>query len=125
MDVTLIGTRGPAKTETYACTAQQAKAYLAGLVVDMLEQEHGYLLPFETVLKLRKSVGDPKLQESYEKDIADKVSKDYPGCATQFGPLSDWRDYPPVPDVARILRRRFGLLFSSLGLPGWDEGGPS
>lgn len=121
VDATVVGSGGELdKTETYELSPQIALAYLKDLTRDMLQNSHHYLLPVDSVMKLREKIAEPDLQETYQSDMDALVGNDQSRCASSYGPLEDWRSYPAVEDVRSVLLRRFSLMFSSLKVPGWS-----
>ena len=75
-----------------------------------------YLLPFEAAYGLRDKAIDGTLQRRYEEDLDSMAHNSFRTCSSAYGPIADWREYPPVANVEAVLERRFGLYFDALGI---------
>jgi len=90
----LIDDRGEiCEVEHAAWTADDARRYLAGLIGELLDTPHGYLLPFEALVKALQGgrpvgrFGDPT-------------------AGLGYGPIDRGDGLAPPPDAAAIARRR-------------------
>ncbi len=89
---------------------EEARAYLEGLVVELLSRVHDYLLPCEAVFAAEG--GDVV---AAARALA---NDDRAHCGSSFGPVPHWRTYRPPPDgeARAMVLRRFGPF-----LAGKDE----
>jgi exodeoxyribonuclease V gamma subunit len=93
--------------------AEQARAYLAGLLSDVLGAPHAYLLPCEAVFEfLTKKRPVATIIEEMKDD-------DRKACSSRYGPVPNFVLYdPPDDDEAEaIIERRFGLYQKCGGVP--------
>jgi exodeoxyribonuclease V gamma subunit len=92
---------------------QRARAYLGGLLAEMLGQRHAYLLPCEAVFAYLTGKQTP-IAESVEA----MVESERLPCSSRWGPVPDFTLYdPPDEDDARaMIERRFGLFRDCGGL---------
>jgi hypothetical protein len=90
----LIDDRGEVcEVEHAAWTAADARAYLAGLIGELLDAPHGYLLPFDALVKALQG-GRPAVR------FGD------PTGGLGYGPIDRGDGLAPPPDAAGIARRR-------------------
>ena len=105
----------------YKISEEQALAYLKELVLDMLSRAHDYLLPVDSVFKLKDQFDKPDFQDRYELQISKLVESSEPRSSSMYGPVREWREYPPAADAQAAIQRRFGLLFDNLRVSGWSN----
>jgi exodeoxyribonuclease V gamma subunit len=84
----------------------RARAYLTGVVADMLGKPHEYLLPCEAVFAFLGPKATP-ISRSIEAMVDGRES-----CSSEWGPVPDFTRYgPPDEDDARaMIESRFGLF---------------
>ena len=88
--------------------ATQARAWLGGVLADMLGGTHDYLLPCEAVFQHARD-GERSLAE-----VIDDLRED--GASSRFGPVRNAARFP-APDetrAAEMVARRFGPILASL-----------
>lgn len=89
-------------------TADQARAYLASLVTDLLGAKHEYLLPCEAVFAHREKPDEPIAA------MIDRYKSRGAGFSCLYGPVSQI-DHLAAPGNAEVvIERRFGPLFGRL-----------
>jgi hypothetical protein len=90
----LIDDRGNVcEVEHAPWTADDARAYLAGLIAELLDAPHGYLLPFESLARaLQGARPSPRFGD--------------PTGGLGYGPIDRGDGLAPPPDAAQIARRR-------------------
>ncbi len=104
--VVAFGEDTPWVTEFAPFSRAEAQAYLQSLLADLLSETHAYLLPFGTVLQLEKAGREGRLGPAQLQRILANARHD------DYGPLLDPKvDPPPVEDIDRILKTRFGPYF--------------
>lgn len=82
----------------------EAADWLSTLLVDLLDDSHGYLLPFETVLGLHTN------QDKGTRALEEVLAQARPPA---YGPLPNPRVGPPGLDAAlHVVSRRFGPYFA-------------
>lgn len=91
-------------------TPAEARAYLAGLVTELLSRVHGYLLPIEAVFGY--VAGKKPSPSEAVRELTERES----GWSCAYGPVRDpGRFEPPDDDEAeRIIERRYRPLFDRL-----------
>jgi exodeoxyribonuclease V gamma subunit len=92
-----------------------ARAWLAGLVRDLVSRPHAYLLPCEAVLRLGGGFSSARGEDIVRS--VELVRDRWGGGQSRYGPVRDALAYaPPAPgDAEEIVERRFGAFFRSLG----------
>ena len=98
-------------------TVEEARAYLAGVLVELLDGAHGYLLPFDGLVKALAGT---------------KQSRQYgdPTAGLGYGPIERRDGLVPPPDAAAIALRRLGPIVERMsGDHGFEQprampGGP-
>ncbi len=86
---------------TYAPLSQDdARAYLTALVGDLISRVHDYLLPIEIV---KDYVGGDR---SIDEVVASRLRRQYPGIASQWGPVRGYRQFGPPADADDIVDHR-------------------
>jgi exodeoxyribonuclease V gamma subunit len=90
----LIDDRGNVcEVEHAPWTADDARAYLAGLIAELLDAPHGYLLPFESLARaLQGARPSPRFGD--------------PTAGLGYGPIDRGDGLAPPPDAVQIARRR-------------------
>ena len=110
----------PALVPFAPLAAPVARAWLSGLVHDLLARPHAYLLPVEAVLRVADrfdAVRGEELLESIE-----VVRERWGGGQSRYGPVRDAPERyapPPLGELEEMVERRFGLPIRAL------EGGGS
>ncbi|HEX3761544.1 MAG TPA: exodeoxyribonuclease V subunit gamma [Kofleriaceae bacterium] len=107
----LLDDRGEVcEVEHAAWTADDARGYLAGLIGELLDAPHGYLLPFEALVKALQG-GRPVVR------FGD------PTAGLGYGPIDRGDGLAPPPDAAAIARRRLLPLIERMrGDHGFEVG---
>jgi exodeoxyribonuclease V gamma subunit len=90
----------------------EARAYLGGLIAEMLSRAHDYFLPIEAVAAVRHATS----KHGRDADVIGAVEqireRERPTVRSDYGPIRNARRFnPPPPDeIQEIIARRFGLL---------------
>ncbi len=105
---------------------EDALAYLATLVSDLLAGVHDYLLPCEAIFHVFRDGGwrPPLDARKVRAEAVRRITTDRVACSSRWGPVPDPSRYapPPAARVNEILARRFGLFFAVLGTR-WELAG--
>lgn len=90
-------------------TAEDAKAYLTGLVQSLLGESHAYTLPCEAVFihRLQSASIAPVIERVYAPNFR-------PSPRSRYGPLRHPEEYPPCPDARAVIEARFGRLLRAM-----------
>ncbi|HMG53422.1 MAG TPA: hypothetical protein VK601_08065, partial [Kofleriaceae bacterium] len=111
----LIDDRGQVcEIEHAAWTAGDARAYLAGLIGELLDEPHGYLLPFEALARALQGGRSGRGPGARFGD---------PTAGLGYGPIDRGDGLDPPADAARIARRRLLPLVERMrGEHGFEVG---
>ncbi len=92
---------------------ERARAYLTGVLADLLGGPHAYLLPCEAVFAY---LGESKTP--VDESVYAMVEDPKRPCSSRWGPVTDFTLYDPPGDgdARAMIERRFGLFLESGGL---------
>jgi hypothetical protein len=93
-------------------SVEEARAYLAGVLTELLDHAHGYLLPFDGLVKALAGT---------------KQSRQYgdPTAGLGYGPIERRDGLVPPPDAAAIAMRRLGPIVERMsGDHGFEQPRP-
>lgn len=109
----------PVRLELGALAPEEARAWLKGVLADLLGRSHPYFFPIEAVLRLDGEVRGEEIVDSIE-----LVRERWGGGQSRFGPVRDAVDRaPPPPGEAEIMaHQRYGLWLRRMTVR--SEGGP-
>jgi exodeoxyribonuclease V gamma subunit len=89
-------------------TADEARAYLAALIADLLDGQHEYLLPCEAVFTFRDKPDRPIAA------VIEGLKSQGRGFSCLYGPVSQIDHLDAPRDAEAVIERRFGPLFQRL-----------
>lgn len=87
---------------------ETARAWLAGLISELIRGAHDYFLPIEAAA----AAWDARKKGGSVEDAVDGVREGFGGCASDYGPVRHGREYEPPEEaeIVAILQRRFAPI---------------
>lgn len=95
---------------------QQARAYLRGLLGDLIGGVHDYLMPVEMVHDYVRQRADGGVggREAFARLVAGDLEAYRSKGAYRYGPIDDYERFPPAGEPEEFIRRRFAPLYPEM-----------
>jgi hypothetical protein len=95
-------------------SAESARAWLSGLVRDLLSRRHAYLMPCEAMLRLAERWSDVRGEDIVAS--IEEVRDRWSGGQSRYGPVREPLRYPPLPagEAWDAAERRFGPFLRAI-----------